>query len=248
MHVDCPEGWKHVARMRCITLEDSRVEIFDGICDSADLCRIKRCRFHDVTRRGTQRFLKAQRCAHASIEAKLEDEAQAETFRREHPRRTQPKRSSAISAAELDALRQALRDREASLPAVRVRATAAPTLSGRVRAHLVVNPWLYLDEQGELPDDPIARREIHWFSTMIRLASEMPEGKPEDTLVPCGRRYRTRGGAWEACHGNLRLTRDDVGRFPGEPRPGIWWVCGGCYSTGTIERWEGTPWDRRSVS
>ena len=60
MEFDCFEGWKHTAKFGNITLEDSRVQILDGMCDSCDLCGIKSCRFYDTSHEATVRFLRAQ--------------------------------------------------------------------------------------------------------------------------------------------------------------------------------------------
>lgn len=73
MRCNCPQGWKSVSKLKNITLEDSSVEIHDGICDSADLCGITRCDYYDVTREGTRRYMKA--LAHSqTLEGLLEEQ------------------------------------------------------------------------------------------------------------------------------------------------------------------------------
>lgn len=64
MEFDCIEGWKHTAKLGNMTIEDSRVTILEGICDSCDLCGIKTCRFYDTSREATRRFQFAQAKEH----------------------------------------------------------------------------------------------------------------------------------------------------------------------------------------
>jgi hypothetical protein len=71
MKIDCIEGWKHTATLGNITIEDSRVIILDGICDSCDLCGISACRFYDISPEATRRFLLAQAREH-TLEGLLE--------------------------------------------------------------------------------------------------------------------------------------------------------------------------------
>lgn len=40
MEIDCIEGWKRTAKLSNITIEDNRITILDGVCDSCDLCKI----------------------------------------------------------------------------------------------------------------------------------------------------------------------------------------------------------------
>ena len=71
MEIDCIEGWKHTVKFGNITLEDSRVSILDGICDSCDLCGITTCRFYDTSREATLRYQFAQAREH-TLEGLLE--------------------------------------------------------------------------------------------------------------------------------------------------------------------------------
>lgn len=71
MELDCIEGWVHVTALGSITLEDRRVIILDGICNSCDLCGITACRFYDDSPEATRRFLHAQARQH-TLEGLLE--------------------------------------------------------------------------------------------------------------------------------------------------------------------------------
>jgi len=70
MQVDCPKGWKWVKRIGAITLEDHRVNICDGVCDSADLCKRADCEFYDISEDATRRFLQSQAKEH-TLEGKF---------------------------------------------------------------------------------------------------------------------------------------------------------------------------------
>lgn len=59
MKVDCPYGWKSVAKVGNLTWENSTVNICDGICDSADLCGIETCEFYDLSPEANRRFARA---------------------------------------------------------------------------------------------------------------------------------------------------------------------------------------------
>lgn len=64
MYLKCPEGWEstrtETIKGVTITVHHTKVQIYDGICDSADLCGRKHCRFYDTSREATRRFLRAQ--------------------------------------------------------------------------------------------------------------------------------------------------------------------------------------------
>ena len=127
-----------------------------------------------------------------------------------------------------------------------IRAIAERTLGGRIRASFVVDPWAYLDSEGSLLDEYLGHPEPSWLSGIIRFGSTGPEGRPRTSDIGCWRRHRDKYSlTWKSCPGRLHITRDDVGRYPFDPRPGIWWVCSSCHLTGVIERWEGTPFDQR---
>ncbi len=70
MQVDCPKGWKWVKQIGNIIFEDCRVNICDGVCDLADLCKRADCEFYDVSEDATRRFLKAQAKEH-TLEGKF---------------------------------------------------------------------------------------------------------------------------------------------------------------------------------
>ncbi len=54
--MECPYGWKSVAKIGNVTLESATVNICDNICDSADLCGITRCEFYDLSPEANRRF------------------------------------------------------------------------------------------------------------------------------------------------------------------------------------------------
>ncbi len=56
MQIDCPHGYSSKVKGKNITFEFCDVNIYADICDHADLCGIKHCKFYDVTREGTRRF------------------------------------------------------------------------------------------------------------------------------------------------------------------------------------------------
>jgi len=59
MRIQCPNGYKDAMAVGEITLTLSEVIVCGSICDSADLCKIEKCEFYDVTREGTRGFMKA---------------------------------------------------------------------------------------------------------------------------------------------------------------------------------------------
>jgi len=131
-----------------------------------------------------------------------------------------------------------------------VKALDTPTLGGGRTPVYVVNPWQFLDSQGgfgdDAPPDTLAQR---MFGRIIQIGSLLPEGKRAADHFRCWRHRRDRfTRQWTRCDGRLALTRDDVGRYPDDPRPGIWWVCTSCWFTGVVESWQGTPWDMNSAA
>lgn len=64
MWMDCHKGFKNRLKTGNIVLEDVRVNVCAGICDSADLCGIEDCEFYDVTREGTRLFLQTNAHEH----------------------------------------------------------------------------------------------------------------------------------------------------------------------------------------
>ena len=83
MTIDCPHSWRHVAKFGSVTIEDRRINVYGGLCDSPDLCGIRTCEFFDDSREGTRRYNLALADAHASIEGVIADEEAKE----EHERR-----------------------------------------------------------------------------------------------------------------------------------------------------------------
>lgn len=56
MKIKCPHGYKSVARLGSITIENETVEILEGICDRPDRCGITTCEYYDTSREATRRF------------------------------------------------------------------------------------------------------------------------------------------------------------------------------------------------
>lgn len=54
--MDCHRGFKSRMKSGNIVVEDVRVNVCGGVCDSVDLCGVKDCEFYDDTREGTRRF------------------------------------------------------------------------------------------------------------------------------------------------------------------------------------------------
>jgi hypothetical protein len=80
MTIDCPHGFKRVTKLKTVTWEDQTVAVFDGICDSCDLCGIRRCEFYDDTREGTRRFQRAAAHAH-TLEGMLAERDRQRAYR-----------------------------------------------------------------------------------------------------------------------------------------------------------------------
>ena len=81
MECNCPHGWKRVLKLKNATISSSTVEIHDNICNSADLCGIKRCEYYNTTREGTRRFMKAVAHSH-TLEGVLEERARKRAKKR----------------------------------------------------------------------------------------------------------------------------------------------------------------------
>ena len=64
MYMKCPEGWSATRRVKLkhatITVHHTKVRIYAGICDSADLCQRRDCRFYNTSRAVTRLFCRAQ--------------------------------------------------------------------------------------------------------------------------------------------------------------------------------------------
>ncbi len=61
MKIDCPHGYRMVATLGNVTIEDRTVSIYGGVCDTADRCNITHCKFYDLTPAGDAKFLVALR-------------------------------------------------------------------------------------------------------------------------------------------------------------------------------------------
>lgn len=57
MIIDCPHKWKNNLKLKNITIQDSRVRVCFGICDSADRCGVQDCEYYDVSEAGTRIFM-----------------------------------------------------------------------------------------------------------------------------------------------------------------------------------------------
>lgn len=86
METNCPQGWKHVRQFGNITWEDSRVNIYEGICDSTDRCGIDTCPYYDTSKEATRIFLKASAHEH-TIEGLLESKEDKQRHLQPRPRR-----------------------------------------------------------------------------------------------------------------------------------------------------------------
>lgn len=59
MKIDCPNGYVAVMKFGNVTIEDRSVNIYGGMCESADRCGIKTCKFYDLSPAGNARYLRA---------------------------------------------------------------------------------------------------------------------------------------------------------------------------------------------
>ena len=74
MKINCIHGWKRTGKIGTLTIENSSVEIFNDVCNYADKCGITHCRFYDVSREGTRRYLEG--LAHSrTLEGLFEEES-----------------------------------------------------------------------------------------------------------------------------------------------------------------------------
>lgn len=69
MYIKCPEGWSMVRTEKLgsatVRVHHSKVQIYAGICDSADLCGHTTCRFYNTSREATRLFMRAQAEEHS---------------------------------------------------------------------------------------------------------------------------------------------------------------------------------------
>lgn len=69
MYVKCPEGWSTVRTQQLgratVRVHYSKVQIYAGICDSADLCGRTSCRFYNTSPEATRLFMRTQAEEHS---------------------------------------------------------------------------------------------------------------------------------------------------------------------------------------
>lgn len=81
MLIDCPHGCKETVNTGSIVLEYTDVTIYGDVCDRPNSCNNRSCRFFDLTKEGTQRYMAGMRKAHGSIEEVLTDRIKQRRFR-----------------------------------------------------------------------------------------------------------------------------------------------------------------------
>ncbi len=96
---------------------------------------------------------------------------------------------------------------------------------------LVVNPWHWLDEDGEFPVGPPGlRRNILRVARLIEYGGSLDVGTARQTLEPCGRRPGR-----QACPGLLWVTKLADNRLLA--------FCGSCgVEEVCISDWQDTDW------
>jgi hypothetical protein len=83
--INCPHGQRWLARLNSsVTFENRRVNIFNGVCDSCDLCGCRDCEYFDDTPEGTRRYQQGLAQLHASIEGRSSDRRYQDDLRRKH--------------------------------------------------------------------------------------------------------------------------------------------------------------------
>ena len=96
MEIDCPHGWKNTSNLGHIIIEDTRVNIFDNLCDCPDLCGITTCEYYDISREATRRYNQASAYAH-TLQGHRDEEARKEEYERQR-RVKKSSRPSPLSA------------------------------------------------------------------------------------------------------------------------------------------------------
>ena len=100
--------------------------------------------------------------------------------------------------------------------------------------HYVTDPWHFLDENGNVPDDiPSPARKLSLFLGQIieECSAEVP-GATIETSLKCRRRPRK-----QPCPGKIlswRINETDS----------IKWECSQCGTGGEIHNWRGCRWDK----
>lgn len=82
MQIKCPEGWEKRSKIGQVEIINADVEVFDKICDSADLCEKAHCQYYDISREGTRRFMKA--LTHNETLAGLDEWLDKAKYRKQH--------------------------------------------------------------------------------------------------------------------------------------------------------------------
>lgn len=96
---------------------------------------------------------------------------------------------------------------------------------------LVVDPWHWLDKDGNLPvDNPRLRRQVLRVARLIEYGGALPALHTRETLVECSRRP-----AGKPCPGLLWVVKTDDEAIEASCA-----VCGG--SEVVIHNWRGTQW------
>jgi hypothetical protein len=95
---------------------------------------------------------------------------------------------------------------------------------------LVVDPWDWLDPDGELPSDARLRRRVLGVLRVVEYGSRLPPGSQMETLIECARRPSRR-----PCGGLLVVHREfDDSLFAFCPK------CGS--DVMLVHDWHGTRW------
>lgn len=82
MNIECPFGCTDKVTVGSLTLEFTDVNIYADVCDHSDLCKNELCKFCDLTKEGTRRFLEAMTHSKSSIEAIVADRRKGENFKK----------------------------------------------------------------------------------------------------------------------------------------------------------------------
>ncbi len=69
--IDCPRGWKSVAKLGSLTIEDTRVEIYAGFCSHPDRCGITACQYCDRSPAATRLFVAARIFFEETVEGQV---------------------------------------------------------------------------------------------------------------------------------------------------------------------------------
>ena len=100
--------------------------------------------------------------------------------------------------------------------------------------HYVTNPWHFLDENGNVPDNiPSPARKLSLFlGQIIEECSAEAAGETIETSLKCRRRPGKK-----PCPGKILSWRNSE-------TDSIKWECDQCGTGGEIHNWRGCRWDR----